>query len=631
MPRYRTVFLLFCFFIVTFILYASTLKYGFVLDDFDLIVNNSYIKNLTLLPRLFLVNAYHFSSSQSSNYYRPLQLVSYVFEYHFWQLNPSYYHLVNILLQTINGFLVSILILKLFSSFRLALFAGLLFCVHPIHVSVVSYIAGRADLLVTFFMLLSLLKFYDYLKMEKLGAFVQSFVFFGLALLSRENALLLPFFLIILAFGCGGKKEKLFLPLSGFLILAAFYIYVRFLLFNRIAMLSPEIKLFSFPLELVNLANILKEYIALFVFPWPLHPMRTVPFVENLTFGNVFWTSCLFGFLSLLLVWTFAKKERMFSFGILWFMCGFLPLIRMMYLFPRFGAVVAESWMYLPSIGVFLILGRFLLVKKNGWALVIFISLFCYFSALTILNNRCWKDNLTLYKYILKTSPNNTNIRLNLANIYFDNGLYDLALREFNTILKKEQTAWDVYLGLGNVYYAKGELERAAYFYNQAILFNAKCSQAYYNKGLISIKQSKDNEARQLFVKALEINQDYWPAYLALGDWCLRNGLYREALKMYEKAGQLNPNEQVHSKIGITLVQLEEYQKAAIIFEDILKSNPRFVNVMKMLGLCYGQMGRFDDAINTWSQVLEINQSDGEAKRDIDKAKLLKNSAHIKD
>ena len=620
----RNLFLFSCSVIVSFILYANTLGHNFILDDFDLIVNNSYIKNLIFLPRLFFVNAYHFSSSPLSNYYRPLQLVSYALDYHFWKLNPAYYHLINILLHAVNSFLASLLILKLFSSFRLALIAGLLFCLHPMAVSVVGYISGRADLLVTLFMLLSLLKFYDYLKEEKLGAFIQSFVFFGLALLCRENALLLPFFAMLLASACERKRQKIFLPLFGFFILLIFYVYGRVLLFNKAAFLGLPLKSFSSPLELVNLANILRHYIELFIFPWPLYPMRTVPFIENLTLGNVLTTFCFFGLFGLFFVWAFLKKERMIAFGMLWFLIGFLPLIRMMYLFPRFGAVAAENWMYFPSLGVFIVLARFLF-KKNKGKSALCVCIFCYFAVFTVLNNRPWKDNLTIYQHTLKFSPNNTNIRLNLADVYFKNGSNNLALRELNTILKTEGKAWDVYLDLGNVYLVKGELERALFFYDKAIQFNPRCSQAYYNKGLIMAQRADDEQARLFFLKALEINPDYCPPYSALGDLFFRRGLYGDALKMYERSALLKPEEKIQLKIGVTLVQLASYQKAAIIFKQILRNNSDSVETMKTLGLCYGRMGALDEAIHVWTQVLEKNPADDEVKNYIAKAKMLQN------
>jgi tetratricopeptide (TPR) repeat protein len=550
-------FLFFCFFAVGFALYANTLGHGFVLDDVALVVDNSYIKNFTLTPRLFLENTYRFSSSRSSNYYRPLQLVSYAFDYHFWKLNPAFYHGMNILLHAINSFLVSLLLLRLFSSYRLALFAGLLFCVHPIHVSVVAYVAGRADLLVAFFTLLSLIKFYDYVKDGKGGAFAQSLIFFGAALLCRENALLLPLFAMLLAFACGARKERAWVALGAFLVLIVFYVRLRFQLFHGIAFLRPHTRLFPFSLEMVNVARILREYIALFVFPWPLYPMRTVPFIEKAALGSVLEALCLFGFFGFSLVWSFIKKERALLLGILWFLCGFLPLIRMMYLFPRLGAVAAENWMYGPSIGVFLVLGSFC-ARNRRWPQALFILLLFYFSALTVDNGKYWKDSMTLYPHTLKWAPRNTHVRFNLAAAYFEKGLYDQARRELEIITRMEPESWDVYLNFGNLYYAQDALEPAFSFYEKALRLNPRCSLAYYNEGLVRAKQSRDEEARPLFLKALEIDRDFGPAYAALGDWYLRNGFAREALRTYEQAYRLNPDDTIRSRIRMITQRLKD-------------------------------------------------------------------------
>lgn len=92
------------------------------------------------------MDIFHFATSPS-NYYRPLQMLSYSLDYFFWRLNPIGYHLMNILIHSLNSFLEFLLLYLVFKDKILALFAAVFFCVHPIHIGVVSVIGGRSNIL----------------------------------------------------------------------------------------------------------------------------------------------------------------------------------------------------------------------------------------------------------------------------------------------------------------------------------------------------------------------------------------------------------------------------------------------------------------------------------------------------
>ena len=85
--------------VISLFVYANTLKNGYALDDYNVLVNNTYItKGVSAIPQI-LSTPYRWGNVTSSNdLYRPLSLVMFATEYQFFGKNPMPNHLVNILL-----------------------------------------------------------------------------------------------------------------------------------------------------------------------------------------------------------------------------------------------------------------------------------------------------------------------------------------------------------------------------------------------------------------------------------------------------------------------------------------------------------------------------------------------------
>ena len=90
-----------------------------------------------------------------------MQVLSYWLDHKVWGLRTFGFHLTNLILHLLNGILIYLILLKLFSDPKVAALASFLFIVHPLHVPVVSYISGRADLLSLLFILLSVFLFLE--------------------------------------------------------------------------------------------------------------------------------------------------------------------------------------------------------------------------------------------------------------------------------------------------------------------------------------------------------------------------------------------------------------------------------------------------------------------------------------
>src|SRR5438105_3595733 len=179
-------------------------------DDQYLAQDNPFIKSPILIPESF--RHYLFLDSLSAHY-RPVQNISFIFDYFFWNTDEFGFHLTNVLLHAASGILLYFLLRQLFASLFFgavplrirdraqtrtpwlptsAFLVALLWVVHPVHSAAVDYISGRADSLAFFFAATGWLLF---LKAQNLQRKLLRFTTYGLAaaagllaLLSREIA-----------------------------------------------------------------------------------------------------------------------------------------------------------------------------------------------------------------------------------------------------------------------------------------------------------------------------------------------------------------------------------------------------------------------------------------------------------
>ena len=209
--------------LLSFLLLLPLLGYGFLSDDFPLIVANPRLQSWSLFFQNLLTPFFSFPANPQLHYWRPATLLSYALELRLWGVSPWGFHLTNILLHTANTLLLYLLLKRFRPEGPLPWTASLLFLLHPAHGENIAWISGRTDLLAFLFLALSLLFRLEY-EERKRGLSI-SLLFFTLALLSKEAALLfLP--LLFLLFPSKGLKNRLLLLLP-YLSLLPLYLFLH--------------------------------------------------------------------------------------------------------------------------------------------------------------------------------------------------------------------------------------------------------------------------------------------------------------------------------------------------------------------------------------------------------------------
>jgi len=148
--------------VVTFAAYAPTLRNDFVWDDTALILRDPLIRSWQLIPEAF--QHFLFIDATPSDFYRPIQRLTYLADYAAFVFKPAGYHFTSILCHLGATLAFLLLANELLRNWNveerkrrwLAFIAALIWAVHPVHTAAVAYVSGRADPLAALLLILSL-------------------------------------------------------------------------------------------------------------------------------------------------------------------------------------------------------------------------------------------------------------------------------------------------------------------------------------------------------------------------------------------------------------------------------------------------------------------------------------------
>jgi hypothetical protein len=168
-------------FVLVFLVYGVSLFGDFVFDDRGIVEHFSLLGNLGLLDKVIALPYW----TEAAGLYRPITLLSYTLNFAFFDFSPFWFHFVNLALYAAIGFLLYLLVEKLFNKKMLACLAAILFLVLPIHSEAVANITGRSELLALFF---SLLCFLELIKVSAKKYWLAGLWLF-LAIGSKETAI----------------------------------------------------------------------------------------------------------------------------------------------------------------------------------------------------------------------------------------------------------------------------------------------------------------------------------------------------------------------------------------------------------------------------------------------------------
>ncbi len=614
--------------IVTCIAFSPSIKNDFTnWDDPAYILNNPL---LTDFPSSITII---FSSIVCSNYH-PLTVLSNALEYKIWGLNPTPFHVNNVILHLLNTLLVFWFIFLLSGKkIEVAFIVSLFFGIHPMHVESVVWVSERKDVLYTFFFIGALIAYYYYLHKakNKLLSYLFVFVLFLLSLLSKVAAVTFPLILFLVDIYSDRKFNKwVFIEKIPFFICA--------LVFGIVAVEAQastkafaEQGVFTLPQRFMFANYGLLAYIVKLFLPLNLSAFYPYPSLLNHPLPVIFYVAPVIVLLLGVGIYKSIKHTKIILFGFLFY----LTTIALTLQFISVGsALMADRYSYIPYIGLLFMIGMgySYLHNKKDFFIYKYLSvviLFLYagiFSYLTF--NRCkvWKNSETLWTDVINKHPDAALAYKNRGKYYADKKKYDLALLDCNIYISLKKDDPRIYSNRGIIYSMMEKYDKAIEDYTTALTMEPGLLKAFQNRGFAYLKQGdfqKTIDDYNEVIKQTPNDADAF-SYRATANFNLKN--YDAAIGDFNKSIEFKPdNPNTYYNRGVLRYELKQYALAIEDYNKALSLNARLPEVYNNSGFTKNSTGDFQGAIQDFDKALSLDSLLATAYNNRGYAKLMLN------
>jgi tetratricopeptide (TPR) repeat protein len=505
----------------------------------------------------------------------------------------------------------SVLVLLLAGALGLSrtasLASGLLFALHPAQSETVTALVGRSDILAFSFAAGSFLLYRRGSSPLWVG------LLFLCALLSKESAAFaLPWFLLFPA-------RRAHLVSIG--AAAALYAALRIAALGSFGIADREIGFLDNPLAAAGLSARMRaapvlvlEYARLALWPSALsadYSFDQIPVPDSFTDVRV-----LAGTAVVLALAGAAYRWRIVTL--------LLPLVGCLHVLFPLGTIFAERLFYLPMLGAALGLG--MLLGKPGRAAKAALVAICLLSAIRVhARNRDWRDNETLFRRTVSTSPRSARAcfllgaellekkehaeaarwfesgleiypahvgaRMSLGQALVESGDPARAEEAFRSLLASvpsedvRRAAFDAALAVGRQRARSGDFEGARAAFERALELDDESPEVWNYLGLVSERTEQTGEARERYLRSLELDPDFVPALVNLGSVYSAAGELLRAEEAFRRAIRLAPDSyEAYNGLGISLARQGRREEAVEAFERAVALEPGLEAARENLG-----------------------------------------------
>lgn len=583
-------------FLMTTLVYMNVANNGFVSFDDDIYVtDNSHVRKGITARGVW----WALSSFEAANWH-PVTWLSHMADVSLFGLAPGWHHGVSALIHFANTALLFLFLRSSTGTLWRSALASALFCVHPLNVESVAWVAERKNVLSTFFMLLTLRAYLAYTRSLSIRVYLAALLCFSLGLMAKPMLVTLPLLLVFLdgwplgriacadqwtAASAAGKRRAVVarLPLEKipFLLLAVGSAWITW-----VAQAGGEsiVALEALPAG-VRAANALVAYcwyalkmiwptdLAVF-YPHPL--MYPSPLKMGLALG-------LFAGMPYL-VWRLRTREPYLIFGWFWYVTALLPVIGIIQVGSQSRA---DRYAYVPLLGLFIAASWGIeRVPVNRKAFVILrTSVPGAMLVLLMLRAstqvRIWRDTETLFENAIHSVKDN----------------------------------WLAHNSLGTALYRKGRIEDAALQYREAVRIRPYSAKGHYNYGN-ALSTLKDYQgAVGQYREALRIDPHHLRASTNLGNVLMQLGDIDQAIQEFRKVLSVDPKSaETHNNLASALLMLGRRSEALSHFATAVRLRPDLIDARVNFGRSLASEGRWDEALEQSSATLRLNPNDADAR-----------------
>jgi cytochrome c-type biogenesis protein CcmH/NrfG len=548
---------------ITAITYLGTLRFGFAYDDEPQIRTNPFIKSWQYVPEYFVSSVWkQVFPLTSGNYYRPMFLLWTRVNYAVFGLHEMGWHLTTVLLHVLVTWLVFCVVKKLTGRFTVAWLTAIIFGVHPMHHEVVAWVSGTTESLFAAMFLAAFLAYLNSLEGAKTNWMIVSAFLYGLALLCKETAIVLPALVFVCAWISGSSQDlpdrpglvrrfgRALMPVAFYVPMAVAYLIVRTRVLSGLGHAMSNASVSTW---LLTLPSILFFYVKHWFFPVRLSEFYDLFYQTRLSLRGVVLPALVLVAIAIA-VWLLRKDLGVRACGYA-VACLVVPLLPALDLFVfRNGELGHDRYFYVPSVGASLLVA--LIIEKAfagqpavfgqplrlvGAALALAAVLgFC-----AVQEASFWQDDYTLYSRGHEIAPLSSTALNNLGAVVIFRQEIDRAQALLEEGYREFPGDSRFVFNLGRLNYQKKQYPTSEKYAREAVRLDPISADSYILLGQILLKQDKKQEATQSIRRGVELNPYDETHHTAYGIVLEMNGDCPGASSQYSQAIALNPNDAI--------------------------------------------------------------------------------------
>ncbi|HEY2931595.1 MAG TPA: hypothetical protein VGK99_07590 [Acidobacteriota bacterium] len=512
-PGWATALLLL---LITFLIYQVSLRAPFQFDD-RLFLNDPNVR----APGGWL-------RMSQAGWSRWLPWLTFHWNFRLADENPLWYHAVNLFLHLINVVLVGAVVREWESgrggeweipTLNSGTIAAAIFALHPLQTEAVNYIYQRTVLLAGCFGFAALLLFFRFLEGSR-RAIVGVVGLLVLAIMSKESAVgFVPILFMAFAFSRSSGKFRPYLTVLAAAPVLAMLVW----------MLRSHRYLFTETL-------VFWRYLALWVYPAGLNIDHDVPVVQGVSLQVALSILALAG-----LIFLFIALRNRYPALSFWFFAFLFLLI------PTSSVIAApdamfEHRMYLPMLGLAGMAGNlFLLLLPRFPRIVLPVTVMCLiiWSAVSVLRNRVWLSEVSLWESAAAQSPRKYRPHYNLGTLLLTIDP-PRAARSFERALQQQPDSLAAWHNLGQARAFSGNDAGAVVAWDQGLKLYPQSAIMHQALGALYSRKRDFNPAREHLVAAMRLEPRSHATFYELALLFFRFGMLEEALRYGERSLELD-------------------------------------------------------------------------------------------
>jgi len=368
--------------------------------------------------------------------------------------------------------------------------------------------------------------------------------------------------------------------------------------------------------------------------------------------GDVFPQLLVLGALLAGTIWAWRRKPAL-GFAGAWFFIILIPTSSFIPIADL--AVEHRIYLSLAAVVAVTVAGLFLLGRRVAFPPLPWLAtglIVLVLTGLTMRRNLDYASELSIWQDTVDKSPGNPRAQYDLGHaLEADNRLPE-AIAHYQKAIEERPDYVEALNNLGHVLSLSGRAQDAVTYLQRAIQLKPGLAEAHFNLGYALAQQGRLKEATAELQEALRIKPDYAEAHSNLGIALATSGKLGEAIDQWEQALKLDPDSaDTHNNLAYALSQTGRMREAIAHYESALRLKPDYVlaqdnfakllamlpaaeggdanraidlalracaatgnkvaGYLETLAMSYAAANRFDDAVKTAQEAVEVARSTG--------------------